>query len=348
MITEKLLFGWNKVLRVFLHLLYWYLCMEVFFGATSPGNEDSLYSYLPKLLIKFSPIVVFTYINHAFLIPKYLKTKRYLVYILLTAISLAVFSILIVFLKLNVISEPLDRSYRIELMFAISWVLIFSGFAFVLKILREWLVSLEMNLKLKEVQKQKVEAELSALKAQVNPHFLFNTLNNIYALCLDKSDKTADLRLQLADLMSYTLYGCADEQVLVSKEIKFIKNYIDLERIRLNDKVIINVDIRGQYTDVRIAPLLFIPFIENAFKHRVNQRPLNPYISILFDFSHANQIHFTIENNKPKIIETIEKTGGIGITNVTKRLDLLYPNRYSLDIVNLIDIYKVNLNIQVR
>lgn len=347
MINWSIFYNRHTTLKFILHIIYWYACIWLFFGTASPDPNVSFWGYFPTLLLKISPVIIFTYINHLILIPRFFKNKWVWAYILLIVFGIVFFSFLIILIKLKILGEPIDQSYKREIVFAVSWILIFGGLAFVLKILREWLRIQDVSLKLKDVQKQKVEAELFALKAQVNPHFLFNTLNNIYSLSLDKSERTPELILKLADLMNYTLYECKEESVLISKEIEFINNYIELERIRLNNEVRIGFDIRGQFNDVRVAPLLFIPFIENAFKHGVNQRPSNPYVDIVFDFTTTQTIRFSIENAKPEISQQNGETGGIGIANVKKRLELLYGNRYNLEIIDSIDKFKVELIIAI-
>lgn len=333
--------------RISLHIIFWYLSSWFFYILIHGGIDKNLdyWSSFSKIIIWFAPIIIFSYINLILLIPKYLKTKKYWTYIFWLVINISAFAFLMVLDKLVLLNEPIFRSYRIEAVYAFSWIFIFGGLAFIMKIVREWFRIQDITIKLKEVQKQKLEAELSALKAQLNPHFLFNTLNNIYSLSLDKSDRAPELILKLADLMNYTLYECNDENIPISKEIEFIKNYIELEKIRLNNEIKIHFDVIGHYEDCKIAPLLFIPFIENTFKHGINQRPTNPYIDIIFDFSDKKMIRFTIENSKPESLEMKNNSKGIGIENVRKRLDLLYKNRYEFNIKNSLEKYKVDLKI---
>lgn len=349
MIKNNRYFNFSTVSRILLHLLFWYFSSWFFYILIHGGIDNKLnyWESFPKIIAWFTPIIVFSYINLLLLMPKYLKAKRYWTYLFWLVVCISIFTFLMVFDKLVLLKEPIDRSYRIEAIFAFSWIFIFGGLAFVMKIIREWFRIQDVTIKLKEAQKQKLEAELSALKAQVNPHFLFNTLNNIYSLSLDKSDRTPELVLKLSDLMSYTLYECKEDFVPISKEIEFINNYIELERIRLNNSTKIQLNTIGNYEDCKVAPLLFIPFIENAFKHGVNQRPVNPYINIAFNFSDSKMVRFTIENNKPNAEETASKFNGIGIDNARKRLNLLYENKHNLEITNSPENFKVNLTIAI-
>jgi two-component system LytT family sensor kinase len=183
----------------------------------------------------------------------------------------------------------------------------------------------------KDLENQKLRAELSYLKMQVNPHFLFNALNNIYSLAVsEKGKKTGDSIMKLSELLRYVLYEKEDDQNKVSldNEIKHINSYIDLVKLRYENGVCINFSIEGDTHDKRIAPLLLFPLIENASKHGVMNDPQKP---IQIDLNVSDScIHFTIKNFKNNYLK--DETGGIGIQNVQKRLDLLYPNQYKLKV----------------
>jgi LytS/YehU family sensor histidine kinase len=174
---------------------------------------------------------------------------------------------------------------------------------------------------------------------------MFNTLNNVYALSLDKSEKTSELILRFSNLLSYTLYECKDESVLLSKELEFISNYVELEKIRLDDEISISVVVNGHPGTRKIAPLIFLPLIENAFKHGVNLRPKKTFVSIQIDISEEKLLQFKIENNfEPNEADSKGKNG-IGLINVRKRLDLLYQSQHKLKIYKTEETYKVELEI---
>jgi two-component system LytT family sensor kinase len=196
----------------------------------------------------------------------------------------------------------------------------------------------------KELENQKLQAELSFLKMQVNPHFLFNALNNIYSLAvMEKGQKTGDSIMKLSDLMRYVLYEKEDEQNRVSldKEIRHINSYIDLEKLRHAGDIYINFAIEGDTNGKRIAPLLLFPLIENACKHGILTDPENP-VNIQLTIS-DHQLYFTIENTINTYLK--DKVGGIGIPNVQKRLDLLYGGKSSLDITKSAGKFIVNLHV---
>lgn len=182
---------------------------------------------------------------------------------------------------------------------------------------REWL----------NAQQAKVTAELQLLKAQVHPHFLFNTLNNIYSFSLERSPKTPEMILKLSSLLSYILYDCRSKEVRLEKEIEIMKNYIDLEKERYGTSLNISWNVDGDINERFIAPLMMLPFLENAFKHGSSEQIEQSCISVSIT-SRQQQLGFKIVNSKNEY--ALYNPHGIGINNVKKRLDLLYPDRYQL------------------
>lgn len=189
---------------------------------------------------------------------------------------------------------------------------------------REWYVQEKER---KEMEKQQLISELSFLKSQVNPHFLFNSLNGIYALAMKKSDKTPEAVLQLSDLMRHMLYESDKEKVALEKEVEYLQNYIHLQQLRLPSEVQVNFQAEGELHGKTIAPMLFIPFVENAFKHGVDSRGGNIQIKIQVK---GNILSFDMMNRISQA-QNKDTVSGIGLANVRKRLDLLYPSRYKLE-----------------
>lgn len=227
--------------------------------------------------------------------------------------------------------------FQINILVNVSTVVV----AFAYRLLLLWFQQEKIR---KELENQKLQAELSFLKMQVNPHFLFNALNNIYSLAvMEKSKKTGDSIMKLSDLMRYVLYEKEDDQnkVSLNKEIRHINSYIDLEKLRHPGDIYINFSIEGETDDKRIAPLLLFPLIENACKHGIlteSDKPVNIQIKIT-----DHKLDFSIENYTNSYLK--DKVGGIGIPNVQKRLDLLYGNSYTLDIKNSNEKFLVNLHL---
>ena len=213
------------------------------------------------------------------------------------------------------------------------------------EILRIYNKTTEIQQQKLEVEIQNINIEKDFLKSQLNPHFLFNTLNNLYGLSVKKDDSAPEVILNLSDIMSYTLYESNSEKVPLEKEIDFIKNYFELEKMRYPKDKDIRLEISGdeQISGLYIAPLLTFTFIENAFKYGLKSQ--NPFIKqevIIND----NQFLFIVENDKERISEK-NKFGGIGIENIKKRLQLLYPNLHQLEIKNLENSFRIELKINL-
>src|SRR5687768_7170095 len=178
-----------------------------------------------------------------------------------------------------------------------------------------------------QAHQEKITAELQLLKAQVHPHFLFNTLNNIYSFSMENSPKTPELILKLSSLLSYILNDCKTAEARLEKEIEIMKNYIDLERERYGSKIAISWNVEADISDKYVAPLLMLPFLENAFKHGTSEQIEKSWISVDITAT-QDGISFKIANSKNEF--TPYNTGGIGINNITKRLELLYHGSYDL------------------
>lgn len=189
----------------------------------------------------------------------------------------------------------------------------------------------------------KAKAELMLLKSQVNPHFFFNTLNNLYGLVVEKSDKAPEVVLKLSDMMRYTIYEGKEDVVLLKDEISYLENYIELHKIRYQKKVDI-VFIHEVEGGLKVAPLLFIILLENAFKHGVEKMRGNAFICLRMQ-THGNQLFFTIANSMDESTPTHQP--GIGLENLKKRLEHLYHNRYKLTIEKETAVYRVHLNLEL-
>jgi len=199
---------------------------------------------------------------------------------------------------------------------------------------REWMLA----------QQERITAELQLLKAQVHPHFLFNTLNNIYSFSLENSPKTPGLILKLSSLLSYMLYDCRSEEVRLEKEIEIMKNYTDLERERYGNKIEISWNVEGNLKGKFIAPLLMLPFLENAFKHGTSELIEKPWLGV--DISVKNDtLKFKIANSKNEYGPN--GPHGIGIENVKKRLQFIYPDRHDLKINDEGNFFVVSMSVKL-
>ncbi|MBO9729238.1 MAG: histidine kinase [Chitinophaga sp.] len=194
-----------------------------------------------------------------------------------------------------------------------------------------------------------VQAELSALKSQIHPHFLFNTLNNLYALTLQQSPQSPAIVLGLSDILRYMLYECSTDNVLLRRDIEIMQHYVALERLRYEDRLDLNFSIAGDVNMQRIPPLLMLPLIENAFKHGTSEAIDEVWINIDL-FLKKNKLKFKISNSKPpEETGKLKKSAGqIGLNNVKKRLELLFPSAHQLQVFNTEDMFVVILDIDLK
>lgn len=196
-----------------------------------------------------------------------------------------------------------------------------------------------------KLKQQRLVTELAYLKAQLYPHFFFNTMNNIYSLALKRSADTAPLVAKLADMMRYILYEADHESVPLSKEVQFLTNYIDAEKIRQHDNNQIIFDVQGVRPSSMIEPLLLLPFIENAFKHGLYEETVQGFVHIVICQT-DNELILQVSNSKPS--PPNEKRKGIGLQNAIKRLNLLYPGRHVMNIKDEANAYQINLSLQTH
>ncbi|MBX2922966.1 MAG: histidine kinase [Chitinophagaceae bacterium] len=196
-----------------------------------------------------------------------------------------------------------------------------------------------------ERKQSALQAELDSLKAQLHPHFLFNSLNNIYSLSLNRSEKTPEVVLGISNILRYSLYECTAQQVSLKKDIEILYDYIRLEKIRYEERLELNVFICENTGTLQIAPLLMLPLVENAFKHGTAATIDNPWINIQLHIQN-NDLILNISNSKPEMNNVLDNSAGkIGIENVRKRLNLLYPGKHSLDFFDEQDCFITVLNI---
>ena len=181
-----------------------------------------------------------------------------------------------------------------------------------------------------ELERQRLTAELAFLKSQINPHFLFNSLNNIYSLAYQKSEATPDAILKLSEIMRYMLYESNDNRVALEKEITYLQSFIELQKLRFKGKAHVILEVEGQIQNQNIVPLILISFVENAFKHGLATNKDHPIVINISVFE--DNLLFTIKNKKNE--QNKDQTGGIGMVNVVRRLDLTYPEKYKLSVEN--------------
>lgn len=295
------------------------------------------------------PVIPPVYL-HFYIFNTYFIQRKFTLYIIWLIVILAIFSFLAQYIADVFVNK--DGNYYGGYLDPILFILITTGMrAYSEKLKDKYLIQeaitkqTQIELKLQETEAKHVKAELELLKSQVNPHFLFNTLNSIYSFALDNSHKTANSVMKLSDLMRYLLESSKKKLVPLQQECDFIENYIALEKVRLGSKCKITYETKGEIEGKNIPPMLLIPFIENSFKHGIGISTTHNYITISLSIDN-NNLNFSIENNIPPQKNTMnempEKTG---IKNVKRRLELLYPGKHKLDVFEKGSTFKVALTI---
>jgi len=284
------------------------------------------------------------YLNYCVYIPKFLNQKNYKRYILILILTIIAFGLFKYGLGWLFHEHILtDRHGK-----HISFVSYFTSTCFtsiifiLLSLLLHFTVDWFLNERVqRDLENQRLTAELALLKSQINPHFLFNSLNSIYSLAYQRAENTPEAILKLSEIMRYMLYECNDNKVDLANELQYLQNFIDLQKIRFGENSYVHFEVEGIITNQRIVPLLLISFIENAFKHGVANDPNAPIqLKITVDDGH---LQFYMHNKKH--LHNRDAAGGIGLNNVKRRLKLLYPNHYHLNINDTADTYTCELSL---
>jgi sensor histidine kinase YesM len=335
------------------HLLFWFCSIIFAISAFYVASDHQLILNSNLVLRALIPNIGFAlavYLNLFLLIPKFLKNKNYIFYtfwlIILLAISAFLIQIIFVYsLKAKSLEDQFRTMFSSHFFTAAFYVGITSLFKFV----KDWLQLQEMTLKITQIEREKLEAELTTLKSQLNPHFLFNSLNNIYSLSLINSPQTPEIILKLSDLMRHVLYESRENFIPIKNELNFLANFIELQKIRLNNQIDIQYSIEGNIPESRVIPLIFEPFIDNAFKHGIRNPAPSPYIHIFIHFE-PEILRFKIENNFDSTSPSkTSKSSGIGLKNIERRLEFLYaPGEYKYEIIRTDDTFTILLEVQLK
>ena len=331
--------------RVLMHAAFWVAwTSRTFYDIVSLYNLQGAFVFSTAYLLSQMPLV---YIHLYFLVPKLLHNRRYVLYAIGTVALLFGYSAFNYLLMRSIPSSLIPFNLELYIGNLEPTYDVFEGaFALVISYsLKYAWMAINTKNQLLKLEKDNLQLELNALKAQVNPHFLFNTLNNIYALSMQKSDKSPEMILKLSDMMRYVLYECNTDKVPIDKEFKFIRDYIDLERIRHHDKVKIDLQIEAKDKDADIEPFLLMPFIENSFKHGLNNRLEEQWIKIHIA-QQPNALVMNVANSHVPQQVNGKKHGGIGIENARRRLNLLYDHKHKLNIRPGENDFTVDLTLQ--
>ncbi|MFZ1748800.1 MAG: histidine kinase [Saprospiraceae bacterium] len=341
---KKMFISWSKT-DSFYHFVFWislFLVMLV--------DNISKMGFIQAVIINLIYVGFFAliaYFNIYYLFPKYLKDRNLLWHFG----ALVAASLLLTPIKTSLLFLSSSGNADIQSYYLSNQTLIFLSTFFVgtsttiYKVMTDWLVQQRDK---KDLESQNLQSELKFLKSQINPHFLFNTLNSLYALTLKKSDQAPEIVLKLSEMMRYMLYECNEKVVPLKKEIKYMQNYLELEKLRHGSKMDITFNVHGEISDQRIAPLLLIPFIENSFKHGINNQVSKGFVNLELNIL-DDDLQMMVENSKshslPKPSE--KRSGGIGLVNVKRRLNILYPENHHLEIKESPNTYAVELNVNL-
>lgn len=315
------------------HVMFW--LGYFLFNVVRWGSYFDDYWYSVKSnLVEFPIHIIIVYINIYYLIPIFILRKKYWTYIISLAIMLAMVYLVrtglnYVLVTKNIWPEAGDSGRFMQLNHIIAVLLgelYVIGFVTAIKLVIDWSIEKRRN---EDLAKLQMSTELKYLRTQIQPHFFFNTLNNLYALTLNKSDNAPRLVIKLSDMMQYILYEVKSSKASLLHEITHINNFIDIEHLRFEDRVNAEMDITGDVEDVYIPPLLLLSFVENCFKHGMEGNE-HLRINMSFDVSKKGYLEFTLINNfNPKTKK--EVNNGIGNENAKRRLKLLFSSNFILE-----------------
>lgn len=331
------------------HILFWIVYFAFNVIRWGSYNEDYWYS-LKSNLVEFPIHIIVVYINIYYLIPKYILKKKYWTFVLNLSLMLGIVYFIRTGLNYWLVTkeiwpeagEPgkfLELNHVIEVIIGELYVI---TFVTAIKLFVDWSIEKRRN---EDLAKLQLSTELKYLRTQIQPHFFFNTLNNLYALTLQKSDNAPRLVIKLSDMMQYVLYEVNSSKASLLQEINHINNFIDIAHLRYGDRVESEMDITGNIEDIEIPPLLFLSFVENCFKHGLKEND-KVKINMSFEIVNKEYLEFKLSNNfNPNVNQ--DQKHGIGIANAKRRLKLLFFNDFLLETKIEGDTYNLFLKVPV-
>jgi sensor histidine kinase YesM len=325
--------------RIQRHLLLIAFCIVVLYYSP-PDYVEPFETY--NRIVVFFHITLLAYSNMYYFVPKFLFRKKYLSYGLFVLASMIISFY---------IHEALSSCFKSELLPYEDDQINFFTFSFMImmlivasaavKLFQQWISDAQL---IHDLDLAKTNAELEQLKNQINPHFLFNMLNNANVLIEDDPKKASQVLMKLSDLLRYQLYDSSRDQVLLTSEIHFLEDFLNLEKVR-RDNFNFRISKEGELSGVQVPPLLFISFVENAVKHNNDSAKLS-YVNLFFDVRHT-ELYFKCVNSKPAI-KAVNKSGGLGLANIKRRLELLFPSSHDLTIEDNSETYCVTLTLNYK
>lgn len=341
--------------RIIQHLLFWlcfsllYAVSKIFFAAASDMQYPLFIRFVRYWFneLAFLPwkVIPFYFLFY-FLIPRYFKSRQYfkLIFYFLIIIVLSLIGYRSMVSPMSNLLYGESPSFNVfaisRFIYSLTEILPALGLASAIKLLKK---SIEHEKRTSAIQKEKINTELKYLKAQTNPHFLFNTLNNIYSQVRKNDPQAEDSIVKLSGLIRFILKECHQDKIPLEKEIKVLEDYIALEHLRYGNRLELFFDVKMKNPQQVIAPLSLLPFVENAFKHGASESRSNPKIQIELD-ADGTDLFFKISNQK---IEDIETKGlGIGLKNIRRQLELIYGKNHRLEVIQKDNLYSVELRIK--
>jgi sensor histidine kinase YesM len=340
LLTDQMIFRnrWRQHLQFW--VIAWIILFNIFKSSSSVEWIDILYTSIFMI-----PLALIVYPNLYIFLPRFLRHERYLLYLLSLLFLTVLGAVLLYYLFDRWIDLVLPGYYFISYN-ELSVLMLYTGSFLIvttlLKLSRSWFLLMRMA-------RTSNAQRLESLQSQINPHFLLNSLQTIYALSLEKSDRTPEVILQLSEVLKYSLYDTDQPVVKLDKEIRMIRDYVDMYRHRIDPvHAEILLEVKGDTEEGEIAPMLLLPFIENAFKHGLRGSADKPRVQISLEIAQQG-LRFQVINSHGKSDEVdLEPTKGIGIENTRQRLNLLYPGKHQLEIEEKADTFAVKLTLELK
>ena len=328
------------------HVIFWLLIFGLWFMLRYEDYDTPAIAF-KVTFVKLVDLVLMVYITNNLLIPFFLYKKKYGLFILLFLVMILLSSVIKMYVVGQLTDDPAifstggDLKGRIYDNVIPHFFLVIAGASF--KLMFD---QLNLQKKMAELAKDKAEAELNFLKSQINPHFLFNSLNSVYFL-IDKNNSDARQALhKFSDMLRYQLYEANGEKIPIEKEIDYLQDYVHLQQLRKDENYKVQFNCSNEVKNFSIEPLLLIPFVENAFKHISHKSKGDNFVKL--DLTRSNgYFEFSVENSCEKGIYTTEQHGGIGMNNVKRRLELLYPGTHQLTVIDNEHRFKIDLKLKI-
>lgn len=329
------------------------ICIPIVGSPEFNTGESMINSFFFKRRFAGSILVVlFFYLNYFYLIPKFYLTRRTFIYYLIVIICFVIALKIPEFIIEDNGYRPTNYNLRRPHLVKSRWTEFNVFRLFLDRNAYQFIISfcisilLRLNIQMSAINDEKLKSEVSYLKAQINPHFLFNTLNSLYALSLEKSDQAPDAILKLSSIMRYVVTESSNEFVSLEKELNYITDYIDLQKLRMVENTNFDLDLQGNFKNNKIAPLLLIPFIENAFKYGLNpEKDSSIYISLKIE---KDWLTLKIQNSKSVELTNAKEKTETGLENTLKRLKYIYPNKHQITINETKEAYNLQLKLNLQ